>query len=538
MLEPARAYTATEERDTYLQRVQSPALELPPQVRAARIGTHTLQASWLIPLALVLGACIRFTPALTQSFPVLTGGLFYSFVNDIRAAHYVLPSQTTYNSAHLPFAYPPLSFYTAAVLADLGWPVLEVLRWLPAIIATAGIVSNWFLWRRELGRIAAGLSAVAYALIPLNLQLVSGGGGLSRSFGLLALQLALWQWSEFLRRPGFRRAAMTGVLAALTAASHPEAAAAVVYGGALFWAAAPRPGKWWRYTPVAALSCIVLSAFWMVPVVAQHGLAVFLGAAQQPDAYHFVGLGWIAEMNLTGERVLPVLNLALWLGVITAITRGRWLVPAFATAILVCDQRAPTLLLPVAAAPLVGIGIADGLLPILNGSWLGSRDSLPVRLRKRLPVWAMLIVIGLPSVTSVAFAYALPGLDANEIAALDWVSQNMEADARVLVISPRMYISEWFPALTGRHSVATHEGTEWLGSAVFGDTVHAFDVAQDCAARDDACLDIFSSQTGRTFDAVFIANNTPLAASIEDDARYRTLYDNPAVIVAKRLPAD
>ncbi|MDP1780012.1 MAG: hypothetical protein Q8K73_07045, partial [Anaerolineales bacterium] len=79
----------------------------------------------LLFTALLLGAIIRFYPAVSNGFPLNDGGMFYTMIRDLKANHYILPQLTTYNFADIPFAYPPLGFYIAALLSTL-LPVSEL----------------------------------------------------------------------------------------------------------------------------------------------------------------------------------------------------------------------------------------------------------------------------------------------------------------------------------------------------------------------------------------------------------------------------
>ncbi len=54
-----------------------------------------------------------------STFPtakVNDGGFFFSMTRDLEASNFRIPAFTTYNGGHIPFAYPPLGFYLAAIL--------------------------------------------------------------------------------------------------------------------------------------------------------------------------------------------------------------------------------------------------------------------------------------------------------------------------------------------------------------------------------------------------------------------------------------
>ncbi|MDQ3813475.1 MAG: hypothetical protein M3347_05935, partial [Armatimonadota bacterium] len=100
------------------------------------------QAITLFGLVLVtaLGLYVRLYPALAVDFPVNDGGLFYLMTQELQRAGYALPLYTSYNSAQIPFAYPPLPFYVAAFITDVtGLSLLDVLHYLPPVITGLAI---------------------------------------------------------------------------------------------------------------------------------------------------------------------------------------------------------------------------------------------------------------------------------------------------------------------------------------------------------------------------------------------------------------
>jgi len=91
--------------------------------------------------AVLLGAAVRTYHVLSHGFPLNDGGLFFSMVRDLQAAHYRLPAFTSYNDAGIPYAYSPLGFYLAALVND--WTPLslvDVFRWLPLVADRKSVV--------------------------------------------------------------------------------------------------------------------------------------------------------------------------------------------------------------------------------------------------------------------------------------------------------------------------------------------------------------------------------------------------------------
>jgi hypothetical protein len=121
--------------------------------------------------------------------------------------------------------------------------------------------------------------------------------------------------------------------------------------------------------------------------------------------------------------------------------------------------------------------------------------------------------------------------------------------------------SEWFPVRTGRVSVATPQGTEWLGAGVFRQTAADHAAAQACAGETTACIDAWSAATHIPFDALYVAGAgaaasagaprtvawrlglrtgpaisadccAPLRRSLAADPAWRVVYDGPGALIA------
>ncbi len=54
-------------------------------------------------------------PFVGTDFPLNDGGLFATMIQDLVNNRLLLPASTTYNGLDIPFAYPPLAFYVAAL---------------------------------------------------------------------------------------------------------------------------------------------------------------------------------------------------------------------------------------------------------------------------------------------------------------------------------------------------------------------------------------------------------------------------------------
>jgi hypothetical protein len=120
-----------------------------------------------------------------------------------------------------------------------------------------------------------------------------------------------------------------------------------------------------------------------------------------------------------------------------------------------------------------------------------------------------------------------------DITAMQWASMETNPRSTFLVIpgDGRGFVSEWFPAFAQRRSVATFEGTEWLGADAYASTVRDFDSAQGCGSEGAICLDKWEQSTGRLFDYVMVARDLPLAANLTLAYDYQPVYQTAEAMV-------
>ena len=133
---------------------------------------------------------------------------------------------------------------------------------------------------------------------------------------------------------------------------------------------------------------------------------------------------------------------------------------------------------------------------------------------------------------------------------MEWVRQNTPAEARFLVLTGTSSVScdsvlEWFPALTGRQSLLTVQGTEWTQGANFNNYVRSTYAVQDCLLEGDAaCLDaavprsdydyIYLSKQLRVDNCVLLAEPQTFPYFLEHmrtDSSFQTVYETDDVII-------
>jgi len=522
-----------------------------------RVPADDLPQRWYvigILAAFVAGAAIRLYYVFAGHFPLHDGGLFLVMIRDLQAANYHLPEFTSYNGGDIPYAYPPLGFYVAAVLDRLTpLSALDVLHYLPAAVNLATIFALLLLARTVLAsRLQVVLATFAFAVLPRSTMWMIMGGGLTRSFGFLFAILALQQAYLLFTRQERRYLPLSIAFSALTVLSHTEMAVFLAASLVIMLAFYCRSRDSIVHAAILAAGTLALSAPWWATLLARHGLDVLLAPAGSRPILEWETLNTLGRFDITNEIFFPVLTMVGILGVIACLAQRRYFLPVW---LLLIGVPAPWIIATQAVVPLallIAIGITDLLLPALGGlagRISGDGEGL------RAPQVTMLQggVLAFILIYTMATAIAVPPPILNTIqerqrTQLAWLGQNTPEGSRILVIEEQAWwadkVSEWLPALSNRISVATPQGLEWTRRGAFDDMIEAYEDAQKCAYQEVACLQDWKAKTGIAFTYLYLPKwkiNDPdhdknccyaLRQSLFTTPGVRIVYDGPAATIA------
>lgn len=335
---------------------------------AGRLSARSL-LRWVPLCALLAGSLIRLRFVLQHPFPLNDGGLFYQMTQELQRARYALPHSTAYNQAGIPFAYPPLGFYLAGLLDDLGpWSLLDVFRWLPLALNIATIAAFYPLARALLpSRAASAAALTAFALLPGSYAWQIMGGGVTRALGFLFATLAVHRAYLLYTEPDRRQIPLAVLCAAGAVLSHLAMAQAAAAGIALLFLARGRSRAGLQRSLLVAVGTLALTSPWWGTVIARHGLAPFAAASGSPES-PTVGLAFLSLLLLTDEPYFPLLAGLALLGVMACLGRRRYLLPAWLAALYILDPRTARTTATLPLALLAGSGLATFLLPALQQS--------------------------------------------------------------------------------------------------------------------------------------------------------------------------
>ncbi len=480
-------------------------------------------------LLAVLAAAVAFRLWLlaVTDFPIADGALFYEFVRAIERTFPGLPDAVRYNGLVLPFGYPPLSFWLAALLVELGFEALNVVRAMP-IAMNIGYVLLFalLLVRSGQSRLFAGLAVLFLITRLRGFEWLVMGGGLSRGLGslfFLATLLAVGVPHEREVRPmTFRRAALAGVCVGLAMLSHLEwgllAATTLLWSRAL---GAQDLRSFVLTSLVAGLIAILLVVPWAGSVVANHGLAPFLAAGDSSE------WGFPADQLLSLLRI-PGLNPFIGLGAVALFFHRRWFWLGFLfICVFVTPRGAPTQwTLPLSVFAAQGVLTAIAFLRALTGRR---------KLAAGLAAAAVLAVVGVRSYRdfTISGRFVEP-LDPARRGVMAWVARH-EPNARYAVLTDKPWYydssAEWFPTLARARSVTTVQGREWLSGKASYQRYQSLDEAMkppggdqpDCAALRRALAAFGPS------DYLWVeARRECFPASV-----YRPVYASPQVLILR-----
>jgi hypothetical protein len=495
------------------------------------------------------GAALRLLPVLASEFPVNDGGMFLTMAEEIAATGFRVPAFTSYNGGDIPFAYPPLGLYSAALLSVPGVVMTDVLRVLPILFSIATIPVMHLISRRLLGSSELAVTATAiFAFTTGSYQWLVMGGGLTRSLGFLMALVAVYFAIGLYRELRPWAAIACGIALGATALSHPQAA---MFGGlsvALllpFTAVDRGRAAGYLLLVIGVAGLVVLP--WLTIGILQHGPGPLLSAVGTGGAA-LLGVVSLASSRTSGGY-LEVIGIATSLGLAICVVRRFWLPPVWILAIAIADSRAGQPYLSVPAALAIAFLLGDIGRMILRSV----RNRPTMGWARHLPTALAVVVIAAAFFDSLASQFVprspLRSLSAETRSAMAWVEAETDPDARFVVLSGRYWAldaeAEWFPAIANRRSLATVQGSEWQGR--YAEQVERAGELPVCVVEDDRdCIEDWFATAGEV-DYLFLVD-TParelggvvcchqladeLSALYETDVVYR----EGAVLVVRLTP--
>ena len=509
-------------------------------------------AALILMLAVLLGTFMRFNLTLLSGFAINDGGMFAVMVDDLRANHYMIPAFTTYNHFDIPFAYPPLGFYLGALTVDLfNINAVDALRWVPPFFASLSILAFYMLAQRLFkNQFYASLSTLFFSLMPRAFSWFVMGGGLTRSPGQLFMLITLLFVLRFYEENRRLDILWAGLFGGVAVMSHPEAAVHTVVSAVLFWVMLSRNRNALIGSVLVGVVVFGVTAPWWATVINYHGTGPLLNAAA-------TGTKFIAVFNLvffafTEEPYATVISILGLIGLAHRLIRRDYLLPLWMAVPFFVEGRSAAGPAGIPLAMLAAVGLMDVVIPALQASVKNDAEKSfegVSSIERNVTFYLLLYLVF--SAYQFGFQLSAATLYPPDEEAMYWVRDNTPADSRFLVLTGTDSVScdsvmEWFPALTGRQSLFTVQGTEWTKGDKFGEFIQETYDLQGCYDDHPSCVDSLLEPT--EYDYVYLSkvlrvNNckpSPIqktfpyfVENIRQSEEYDVVYENDGAMVYK-----
>lgn len=437
----------------------------------------------LAALAVVIG--IRIHLLRSTDFPINDGALFLSFIDAIVPVFPALPGTILFSGLHIPFAYPPLSFWLAAGAVRLGANPLALVHFAPIVMNIGYLLLFTCLLRRTgHSRLFAAVAVLVFGTSFLSYEWLVMGGGLSRGLGSLFLLMTLLVQMPAVARPSaqppsMKQAILGGLCIGAALLSHLEWGMLAAFSSVASLALAPGSLRTrLRAMVMSGAVAAVLVAPWLAFVVQAHGPDPFIAAARTGSLQDVGGApGGAMKVALSLNLLLPFVVVGA-----VAVLRSRdafWLL--FAVAAMVLTPRGGRTPLMLALGVLAASGLLTSL--VLVRQWAAHRGRVLTLRGLGLAVVALLAIRTVPAMQADPRFVVLP----REVRdAMAWVAARHPGDRFAVLNDTAWYYNasaEWFPVLARAVNTTTVQGREWLPDHDFRRAeraVRALNASTDC----------------------------------------------------------
>ena len=499
-------------------------------------------------LVFACGSVLRFFPGLLTGFPINDGGMLLAMIRDLRLNGLILPAFTSYNFSSIPYAYPPLGMYLAAILSNLfSIAEIELLRWLPALFCTLTIPAfYWLAQEITVSPIKAFLAASFYAILPGSYEWLIMGGGLTRSLGILCSIIAIRQAYRLFRgdeRSGALGAAV--VWGALSVLSHPEMGLQTAVIFFVFWLYLGRGVSGVKKAVKLLFGSVLLTAFWWLSVIYHHGLDPFISAVQTGVHETLLASLFHAFFSIQGD--LPIMPILRIVGLFLVIRRREFLLPLWSLAPFLADPRNapavaifPFLLLASEGLYALGTRFRDAYSITFPRDQNASRN---LKIAGWCSLGTVFLYLFYTSFLSIQDLRAI-SLSPSDRETMQWIGNQTPPGSRFLLVTNRGEISpmvdsyqEWFPVVAERHSVSTLQGREWTLGSHFYLYSQSLMALQACPQVD--CVHTWLRENETQIDFILIqkqGTSEELLSSLTESQSYEVLYDSADVEIFAPSP--
>lgn len=506
-------------------------MEAKQNLQKKRLSSSTNLVYLFLLIALLFGGYLRLAPVLSVNFPLNDGGMFYVMIQDLLANHFHLPLFTTYNHLNIPYAYPPLGFYLAAGLNYFfKINLLDVLRIVPAIFATLSIFA-FFLLAHKLTRnkFQLILALLIFAFMPASFDWIIMGGGISRAMAFFFSLLDLYFIYLLFTTQKPMNTLWVALFSSLVILSHPESAIHTAAGALVFFLFLGRSKKnFLRSLFVVGLILIFTSPWWL-HVVKNFGLSPVFSAAKT-GLYSLNQIPRLFHFDFTAEYGVKISGALSLIGLFWYIQKKKYFIPVWVAFNFLIEPRSATLYLTTSMALLASFALQNIFVAFIGNQTSVDADENddPNKYLNGLVVGALFIILCTQWIySSFSTSQTVKEntlLSQEDRTAFAWIKENTPPQSSFLILSNKSplidQISEWFPALSERNSVATIQGYEWLSAYDFNAIRYESSNAQKCFSGDFACITTWLDKNQKQIDYIYV-HNPAFSDSSDGSAKYQ-----------------
>lgn len=449
--------------------------ELPLPMNYTEEPDHALAIA--IPLIIATAALfMRLYVPLSVDFPLNDGGLFYRMILDLEANGLVPPRHTSYNLSSIPFAYPPLGLYAAAMAQRVtAIDLLDILRVLPPLLACVCLIPAWkIICRLQSNPVTRVYSFAFYALSYQTYEWAIMGGGITRAPGMLFALIAILLLLRCSESGKFRDALGCGVSCGLTILSHPNASLLLLASFAaliVFHKARPT----FRACVLIAFSAGLVFLPWLASLIDRGLLGTFAEAAATGN-FEAASMFRLIEVLFIGFPAhAVVMNVLALLGILRSLLMRHWYALAWFTLVYLTPRLSSFYtMLPLALlAGYGGLTLHEFITArsrVENQS--GDSDSIARTALAPTRILFAVVVASLLSNSVVKTVHlGTTILTKRMVAEYSKLALETSESSQFIVVTNgnvhHHHLTEWFPAFSQRRSLLTPEGMEWVDARRF-----------------------------------------------------------------------
>jgi hypothetical protein len=509
---------------------------------------------FLLVIIIFGASLLRLQLVQSSYYPLNDGGLFYQMVEDLQENNFRLPEYTTYNQNNIPFVYPPLPLFFVGVLNSIsGIDLVQLFKYLPLIfnIIAIPVVSLLIFEITQNDQIAL-MATFLWSMAVPSYQWQIMGGGITRSPALLLSFACLLFLSKHFKNPSWRNRILTSIFAALTLLSHFEIFWSIALSMVVFWLFSSNHKKnLLELISITGLTILLSLPYW-VTIIQNHGIQPLVSSLGSGEFNIIKSIVVFTMFNYANEFSFTIISALGFIGLFYLLYWRKSFIPVWFLVMAFLDPRsaARSVLLPLSI--LASIVVIQIILPSFHqitfpkGSYF-FRFSTIILNPKAITLFPFIFIIIISTFyASLVEGLNMQGISREEKEDMVWIKTNTPSDAKFLVLSSAKiwqydHTAEWFPVLTGRTSINTVQGNEWLPNGSYEQASNNYNQVKGCYYQDEACAQNWLRDFGLDVGYIFVEKspcsdarpfcNINIITALKMNQAYQILYESESGVV-------